>query len=395
MRNQPFATNTSPIVVPPPQPLVKHVEQPSPLRGIYMTQCVVGTPSFRDSLVQFIEDTSLNAVVIDIKDYSGGLAFHSDDPMLKDYVSKKCGAYDMKEFIETLHDKGIYVIGRITVFQDPTYAESHPALAVQKECAHSTSSGTSCGIWRDNKKLPFIDVGAKPFWDYIVRISKVAYEEYGFDELNYDYVRFPSDGPMKEAVYSHSLGKSKEQALEEFFQYLHAHVQGPSSTIEVFPGQPGPVMSADLFGYTTVHTDDLGIGQILERAMPYFDHIMPMVYPSHYNKGFAGLQDVNSDPGKVIYVSMAEAVRRTIATTTVNNSFVSTPIASTSPQLYTKPSYPAGKMRPWLQSFDYPVTYTPAMVQDQIDANEQSGLDSWIFWDAANKYWALRKVLAQ
>lgn len=388
------AASSSSVEYLPPEPLVQHVVQPSPLKGIYMTQCVVGTPSFRDSLVKFIEDTELNAVVIDIKDFSGGLAFHSEDPMLKDFVSKKCGAYDMKEFIETLHDKGIYVIGRITVFQDPLYADTHPTLAVQKEGG---------GVWRDHKKLAFIDVGAKPFWDYIIRITKVAYEEFGFDELNYDYIRFPSDGPMAQAVYSHSLGKSKEQALEEFFRYLHAHVQGASSTIKVFPGQPAPVMSADLFGYTTVHTDDLGIGQILERAMPYFDHIMPMVYPSHYNKGFAGLQNVNSDPGKIVYVSMADAVRRTVATTTVNYSFVATPIASastsspqaTSPQMYEKPSYPASKMRPWLQSFDYPVPYTPEMVQAQIEANEKSGLDSYVFWDAANKYWALRKVLAQ
>ena len=92
---------------------------------------------------------------------------------------------------------------------------------------------------------------------------------------------------------------------------------------------------------------------------------------------------------------MKQAVARVVATTTVNYSFDAIPIASTSPQLYEKKSYPASVMRPWLQSFDYPVPYTPAMVAAQIKANEDAGLNSYLFWDAANKYRSLREVLAQ
>ena len=374
----------------PQKPVVQHIATPSSVKAIYMTQCVVGTPSFRESLVQFIESSpQLNAVVIDIKDFSGGIAFHSDNPLLKDFISKKCGAYDMKEFVTTLHDKGIYVIGRITVFQDPMYAAAHPELAVQRKCADSTGSTGSpqagsrtCGVWHDNKGLAFIDVSAKPFWDYIVELSKVSYEEFGFDELNYDYMRFPSDGPMDLAVYSHSDGTSKENRLEEFFQYLNSKLK-----------TTGVVTSVDFFGYVTVHTDDLGIGQVLERALPYFDYICPMVYPSHYNSGFAGLKNVNSNPGLVVKTSMREAVRRIVSTTTVNYSFNATPIASTSPQLYEKPSYDASKMRPWLQAFDYPVPYSAEMIQAQITANEDAGLDSYLMWDAANKYTSLRELL--
>jgi len=358
----------------PAKPIVEHIATPSSVKAIYMTQCVAGTPSFRDSLVKFIEASpELNAVVIDIKDFSGGIGFPSDDPLLKDFVSKKCGAHDMKDFVKSLHDKGIYVIGRITVFQDPMYAKAHPELAVQK---------TGGGVWHDNKGLAFIDVSAEPFWDYIALLSKVSYEQMGFDELNYDYMRFPSDGPMAEAVYSHSDGSSKETRLEEFFKYLHEKL-----------ALVGVVTSVDFFGYVTVHTDDLGIGQVLERALPYFDFIDPMVYPSHYNSGFAGLKNVNSDPGLVVKTSMLEAVRRTVSTTTVNYSFNATPIASTSPQLYEKPSYDASKMRPWLQAFDYPVPYSAEMIQAQITANEDAGLDSYLMWDAANKYTSLRELL--
>jgi hypothetical protein len=119
-----------------------------------------------------------------------------------------------------------------------------------------------------------------------------------------------------------------------------------------------------------------------------------MVYPSHYPSGFHGYKNVNEHAYDIIHYSMSEAVRRTVATTTTVAAFTHTPIASTSPQLYSKPSYPASKMRPWLQDFDYPVEYTPAMVREQIKANEDAGLNSYMFWDPGNKYSSLKQVVA-
>lgn len=365
-------------------PKVAHVARPNPMRGIYMSQCVVGTPSFRDSLVKFIEETELNSVVIDIRDYTGKIAFPTNNPALEDMESDECGARDMKAFLETLHAKGIYVIGRITVFQNPFYASLHPQEAVQKK---------SGGVWKDRKGLAFVDVGSKPYWNTVVELGKESYA-IGFDELNFDYIRFPSDGNMAEADYMWSRGKTKAEALEEFYKYLSDALR-----------PTGAVLSADLFGYVTVHEDDLGIGQILERGLPYFDYIYPMTYPSHYNSGFAGIKNVNGDVYGVIYHSLAPAELRANATTTTLASFAFTPIASTSPaspetssrggpQLYRKPSYP-GKIVPWLQDFDYPVDYTPAMVAAQIKAAADAGIDSYIFWDAGNKYSSLRQVLAQ
>ncbi|QQG37910.1 MAG: hypothetical protein HYS26_04780 [Candidatus Kaiserbacteria bacterium] len=374
------ATSTPPSLA-PEVPLTKHVPTPAAVKAVYMSQCAAGTPSFRENLTKLIDETELNSIVIDIRDYTGRIAFPTENPVLKDMVSDECGANDMKEFVEGLHEKGIYVIGRITVFQNPYYTKIHPDEAVQKKCP-STSSGTSCGVWKDRKGLAFVDVGAKPYWDTVVELSKESYA-IGFDELNFDYIRFPSDGPMAEADYTWSKGKTKSEALEEFYKYLHERLQ-----------PLGVVMSADLFGYVTVHVDDLGIGQLLERALPYFDYISPMVYPSHYNKGFAGLSDVNSDPYKVVYASMIEAVRRTRATTTSIASFAYSRIGTSTPAVYAKPAYDAQRMRPWLQDFDYPVDYTPQMVRDQIRANEAAGLDSYMFWDPANKYSSLRQVVA-
>lgn len=191
-----------------------------------MSQCVVGTPSFREELVELIDTTELNSVVIDIRDYTGKIAFPTDHPLLKDTVSDECGAKDMKAFIEKLHEKNIYVIGRITTFQNPFYAKLHPELAVQKKGG---------GVWHDHKGLAFIDVGAKPYWESVVALSTIAYNDYGFDELNFDYIRFPSDGNMKEADYTWSRGKTKAEALEEFYKYLHDELK-----------PLGAVLSADL-----------------------------------------------------------------------------------------------------------------------------------------------------
>jgi hypothetical protein len=368
------ASSTGEAVTPQEKPDgVAHVSTPEAVKAIYMSQCAAGTPSFRESLIGLIDTTELNSIIIDIRDYTGKIAFPTENPILKDMVSDECGARDMKEFLKLLHDKNIYVIGRITVFQNPYYTKLHPDQAVQHK---------NGGVWKDRKGLAFVDVGATPYWDTVVELAKESHA-IGFDEINFDYIRYPSDGDMAAAVYIKRDGKTKQEMLEDFFKYLHEKLE-----------PTGMVTSADLFGMTTTNTDDLNIGQVHERALPYFDYIAPMVYPSHYPSGFNGYKDVNKNAYGIIHLSMSEAVRRTVATTTTVAGLTHTRIGTSTPALYSKPSYPASKMRPWLQDFDYPVEYTPAMVQEQIKANNDVGLNSYMFWDPGNKYSSLRQVLA-
>lgn len=354
-------------------PTVLHLGTPEPLKAIYMSQCAVGTPSFRTSLEKLINETELNAIVIDIKDYTGKISYPTNNPKLKDSVSKACGAKDMASYIKKLHGDGIYVIGRITVFQDPYMSSVHPERAVRKK-----SDG---GVWKDHKGLSFIDVGARDHWDYIIELAKESYA-LGFDEINFDYVRFPSDGNMADTDFTFDRGKTKSEALREFFAYLHDALAGT-----------GMKTSVDLFGMTTTNTDDLNIGQVLENALPYFDAVYPMVYPSHYPPNFNGWKDPNAHTYELIKFVMQEAVKRTVATSTVVRVASSTPVSSTTPQLYTKQAYSKSKIRPWLQSFDYPVPYTSGMVENQIRATYDAGLTSWLFWDAGNQYRSLKKML--
>lgn len=374
---------------------VVYLKTPEPMYAIYMTQCVVGTRSFRESLVAFIEETPLNAVIIDVKDFSGTLGFVTGDPQFADAELVTCGARDMKEFLATLKEKGIYTIARITVFQDPFYAARYPDQAVQ-------SISRPGEPWKDHKGLAFIDVSSRDFWEYIVAFSKHT-RAIGFDELNFDYVRYPSDGPMSDARY---IDANKPEALEKFFKYLHQELR-----------PTGAILSADLFGMTTTNTDDLNIGQQLERALPYFDYIAPMVYPSHYPKGFLGLENPNHNPHRVVHYSMEEAVRRTVATETRVRTLDGKPImrdeivpahsthsgqatatAATTTRsvhtgLYTKESYSPLKLRPWLQDFNYGKVYTADDIEAQVQATYDAGLTSWYFWDPANRYTSLREYL--
>lgn len=328
--------------------VVTHVPTPEPVKALYMTACVAATPSWRSQLKSVVETTELNAVVIDIKDSTGTVSFPTT--ITAGESKRGCVVKDLQEFIMGLHDSGIYVIGRISVFQDPAYAVAHPELAVK--------SKVSGGVWKDRKGLSFIDVGAVPYWERIVAIGKAAHE-IGFDELNFDYIRYPSDGNMQDASFPWTGTSTKPEMLEKFFVYVQENLE-----------PTGAVLSADLFGMTTSVTSDMGIGQVLERTLPYFDYIAPMVYPSHYPPGWKGFSNPAAHPYEVILLAMSEGRNREMAWHLAAGRATSTP----------------SKLRPWLQDFHLGGTYGVAEVDAQIKAAYDAGLSSWMIWNAGNKY---------
>jgi len=367
--------------------VIEHVPLPEQVKAIYMTSCVAGTPSFRNRLISLIEETEINSVVIDIKDYSGTISFPPIAEGWKPaWVSARCGTSDMKELIANLHEKGIFVIGRITVFQDPFYAEKHPELAVAK-----ASDGS---LWRDGKGLSFIDVASQAYWDHIILLSRDSYN-IGFDELNFDYVRYPSDGNMRDIAFPNSMrgeyGSDKQANLEAFFKYLNEKLADETLFADVRHENTGrdintPWTSVDLFGMTTTNTDDLSIGQVQERAAPYFDFVAPMVYPSHYPDGFIGLSDPNDDPYKVVHYAMSAGARRMMASTTPVQGFMHERIGTSTPAIYTKPVFTPDRLRTWIQDFDYGGDYDAQDVRAQIQASYDAGVNSWMIWAPSNVY---------
>ncbi len=369
------------------RPLVAHIPLPLPTKAIYMTSCVAGTKTFRDTLIALIDQTEINSIIIDIKDYSGTISFPPlHESWQNAWQASGCGAPDMKGLVASLHAKGIYVIGRITVFQDPFYVASHPELSVKR------ADGVT--VWKDRKGLAFIDVAAKPYWDHLIELSADAYN-IGFDELNFDYVRYPSDGNMQDISFPNSYateyGKDKQANLEAFFKYLNLKLDDTSLYAGYNHTNTGrasstPYTSVDLFGMTTSNTDDLAIGQILERAAPYFDFVAPMVYPSHYPNGFIGLSNPNDYPYKVVNYAMQKGADRMVASTTKVNGFLHERIGTSTPALYKKPVYQTSKLRTWIQDFDYGGDYDATDVRNQIQASIDAGVVSYMVWAPSNKY---------
>ena len=334
-----------------------YVPTPKIVKGIYMTSWTASNNNLRGGLVKLVDDTELNTVVIDIKDYSGKIVFPiENNSALKSYGSEEVRIRDLPEFIESLHRKNIYVIGRIAVFQDAYFVKYRPDLAVKNK------SGTE--IWKDYKGISWIDAGSREYWDYIVLLAKEA-RKIGFDEVNFDYIRFPSDGNMQDISYTWSSTTPKSLVLKEFFQYLHENLQ-----------DLGLKISADIFGLVTSAKDDMGIGQILENVLPYFDYIDPMVYPSHYAPDFQGFKDPEAHPYDVVHFAMQSALER------ANKLDL---IAASSTPAVENTHYGA-RLRPWLQDFGLKMDYGPSEVRAQIQATNDIGLSSWILWSASNKY---------
>lgn len=344
--------------------VVSHVETPEKVKAIYMTSWVASDRKWRAQLVRFIEESEINSVVIDIKDYAGEIVYPVETKELAAFGSEGVRVPDMKEFVADLHARDIYVIGRVAVFQDALMVKKKPEWAVLR-----SSDG---GVWRDRKGISWLDPGNSEVWRYAALIGKDAYA-IGFDEINYDYIRYPSDGNMQDIAYPFAKGRKKTEVMHDFYAYLAKVFGSERSKIPI---------SADLFGMTTTNTDDLNIGQLLENALPYFDYIAPMVYPSHYPPNFNGWKNPNTVPGEIVKFSMSRAVARANIFEAKEAGF----IASTSTPAYVPSGKYAKKLRPWLQDFDYGGDYGEAEVRAQIAGTYASGLDSWMIWDPANRY---------
>ena len=330
-------------------PVITHLQTPKPLKAVYMSSWVASSRTIREKIFNMIDRTELNAVVIDIKDYTGRIAFPVVDPYLQKIGSSENRVRDIQNVIDGLHKKNIYIIGRVAVFQDPFFVKSRPDLAVKKLSDKNS-------VWKDKKGITWLDAGSKEVWDYTVAIAKEAYA-LGFDELNFDYIRFPSDGNMKDIYFPISNGKIKKDVMREFFKYMNEKLVNTDSP------RTGIKISADVFGMVATNTDDLGIGQYLEDATEYFDYVAPMVYPSHYPNGWNGFKNPATKPYEVVKIAMDKAVARM-------------KIIGRDPN----------KIRPWLQDFNMGAKYTKELVRAQMKATYDAGLDSWMLWDPGNSY---------
>jgi hypothetical protein len=323
-------------------PVIAHIATPKVVKAIYISSWSAGTASSMVRINKLLDAGMLNSIVIDVKDATGRLSYLPEDPeLIASGVGTKRIAH-LAPLIKSLHDRNIYVIGRVTVFQDSYRAAIHP-----EEALHDASGAT----WKDSKGLLWLRPNNPDVWKYVESIGKDAYAQ-GFDEINVDYVRFPSDGNLKNIDVS-TFTDSKQNMIAAFFADLDATLRQQ----EHIP------VSADIFGLTLSAKDDLGIGQKLELIAPHVDYVCPMIYPSHFSEGSYGFKNPADHPYDVVHRALTDGKAKLAAA-----------------------SIPAAVLRPWLQDFNLGATYTADMVQAQISAANDVGLPSWLMWDAKNIY---------
>lgn len=328
-----------------PSVVVSHKKTPEPVKAIYMSSWIAGSKTAREKMLKKFEGTQINTIVLDIKDNSGEIVIKLNSPNLAKYQSDISRVSDIKEFVDELHGKGYYVIGRIAVFQDNYLTRIRPDLAMRRKDNNE--------IWQDAKGMAWLDVSQQEVWDYTIALASEAYAT-GFDELNFDFVRFPTDGDISQIRYR-NYDPSKEtrvEALRKFFIYLHTHIK-----------DIGVPSSADVFGMVTTNNDDLGIGQVMENVAPYVDYVSPMLYPFQYPKGWQGFKKPATVPYKVVKISLDSGIKKIEAL-----------------------GFSKNKIRPWLQDFDLGATYTTSMVKAEQQAVYDADLSSWMMWDSSNKY---------
>jgi hypothetical protein len=316
--------------------------EPFNVKALYLTSYGIAVPRIRDAALAAIEKNNLNALVIDVKGDSAFIPFKVDLPLAEEIGAQKTIlTKDMKAVIGALKEKNLYLIARIVVFKDNLLGTAKPELAVR------TKGG---GIFRDRERLRWVEPFKKEVWDYNIAIAKIA-AELGFDEVQFDYVRFPDNRGVR---FSQPVNENiRTETITSFLETAHKALA------------PYNVMvGADIFGYVCWNTNDTDIGQKISPLVNAVDVVCPMLYPSGYTWGIPNYRNPVKNSYEIVYLSLKRAQERT----------------GVSPL----------RFRPWIQAFrDYAFRmgdFKEDRMRIQIKAAQDFGASGYMFWNARNIY---------
>jgi hypothetical protein len=311
-------------------------------KGLYLSFYGIGDRKLREDALDLLRETELNTLVIDIKGDRGMIPYRSSIPLATDIGAQKIiTVKDMGALIGSLKNEGIYTIARIVVFKDNLLANHRPDLAVKD---------LNGRIWHDRERLAWVDPFKKEVWEYNIQIAIEAAQQ-GFDEIQFDYIRFPDALPVRFSMPN--TMENRVKAISEFLMEARKRL----SPYNVF-------LSADIFGYVCWNLNDTSIGQTLESVAPHLDYLSPMLYPSGFQYGIPGYRIPTTHPYEIVYLTLKKAQERT----------------GLSPS----------RFRPWLQAFrDYAFDrrfFEEREIRDQINGVERFGSHGWLLWNPQNIY---------
>jgi len=311
-------------------------------KALYLSSYGAANKKIMGNAKHLIRTTQINALVIDVKTDRGEIAYDSSSPVAKEIGAQKRVSFpQLKDFIGELKEEGVYTIARVVCFKDTTFVRAFPQLGAKYP------NGT---LYRDREGSYWIDPSHKQAWEYLLTIAEESAKA-GFDEIQFDYVRFPDKRGLSFSVKNRQ--SERVRIITEFLEYARFRL----IPYNVF-------ISIDIFGYVCWNDADLGIGQRVDAMAPYVDYISPMLYPSSFQVGIPGYPNPVKANYQIVKHSLDKALEK----------------SSGSPLAY----------RPWLQAFkDYAFdrrNYGKKEISEQIRASEDFGSNGWMLWNAGNRY---------
>jgi hypothetical protein len=288
-----------------------------------------------------MEAAGMNLAVLHAKDPLGRLNWRSNISQAK-IMDASVPDAPLEAAISTLKKKGIWTAVKLDVFQDSLLVKHNPEMGVR--------DSESAKLWADRKGLHWANPYDIRVWDYTIALCQELIA-LGADEIQFDYVRFPSDGNMSTIEYPIVIeGISKAECIGKFLAFARSRLE-PS----------GIIISVDLFGMTAWKAKDFGVGQVLELISPHVDVICPMFYPSHFPENFLNLKNPGQYPYTIMKTSLEEIKKRTDK-----------------------------EIRPWIQGF----WYTPEEIDAQLQGAAETEVSTWTVWNPSGRYAATFDALA-
>lgn len=323
-------------------------------KAIYLSGPSMGVQSRFDNLIRMTKETEINAAVIDVKEDKGFITFDTDIAIYDELGTDNVKFItDIEEKMKVLKENNVYTIARIVTFKDPHLATVKPEWAMKDKNGN---------LYYD-RGVPWVDPYKEEVWEYVIQSAKLA-AKLGFDEIQFDYVRFPDNAPKYDKIvtFDNPEGKTKAENIRDFLLYAKK---------ELAPY--GVFIAADIFGIATSDPTDSGIGHHWETLTQVLDYTSPMIYPSHYAPYTFGIPVPDANPYGTIKGALEAALKREEAMRVEN------------------PDVHVAKIRPWLQDFTASwvpgyIKYGPQQVKDQIRAAKELGIDEYLIWDPANTY---------
>ena len=321
------------------------------VRGIYVTSSSASLTKRVDDLIALSKRTKINAFVIDVKEDDGTLLFKMKaGEKYNPNANRRSPIKDIDKFMKKMKDNNIYTIARIVSFKDPTYAKANPDKAIITKSTGKPFTNSDGVIW--------VSPHDRYLWEYNIAVAKEAALA-GFDEIQFDYVRFPASngGKLdKDLDYRNPNKESKPETIQKYLQYARKELE-----------PLGVYIAADVYGQVGSLPDDMALGQHWESVSNVVDYICPMIYPSHYGKGVYGLPVPDAEPYKTVYRSTQDSMNR--------NANIDTP----------------AMIRPWIQAFTARwvkgyITYGPEQIELQVKALKDLGINEYILWSPTNRY---------